>query len=316
MMYEYYQQQLQQRQGAPLHNNNNKNAASLSDDESVSDYSPEPMCTEAYHAAAAEFYQQQMMASYQNGSPTAALYATPSGTYGIYQQMPTAASPKEPIPCKRGKRPDLHSPSKSDPGKDILKRTIQRKLRLKMLRKGQLPPNPTVEELQLCGIQAIPITPYSMQMPCYYVQSPYDGSPQAVPYLPSYGLYPQMADSPSGKPLVTSTQSKPRSVAEPEQQNGASQTADHDSATSSQMSMSPIAVQLPSPHHHQHHLAQAYYDYKYAGLYQDDDGLQRTESLSTGSESMEPFLLPERNEAASQPNFDSFFILQQHQESS
>lgn len=90
----------------------------------------------------------------------------------------------------------IRGTSSSDPVKDTLKKNIQKKLRMKMIKKGQLPPNPTVEELQMCGIQPVPVhypVPYYYGPPsCYDVSG---GNPIYMPPSSPYHQQPSFSYS-------------------------------------------------------------------------------------------------------------------------
>lgn len=121
--------------------------------------------------------------------------------------------------------------------KENIKKTIQRKLRLKMIRKGNLPPNPTAEEYHASGVQPTPNSPTGITpqmtieqqhaLPYYYA---YNGSPVPVPMMTissPYGYYSTTAMPPQS-PMSTmypmspassiySYMNCPRSVATPTQ---------------------------------------------------------------------------------------------------
>lgn len=180
-----------------------------------------------------------------------------------------------------------------DSVKDTIRRNLQKRIRLKMIRKGQIPPNPTVDELQMCGLQPIPV-PYSM--PCYY--NPYDGqspgapSPylHAPPHMPQQYLPAYMLNRPQPR----------RPAAPPARQLSPTVIIEFDSATSSQLTMSPHShMGAPQP------LFDFRLDDEVSGLFAT--ALVQEASHLASTMGMEPFLLPDMEHQTSGSAFDNFF---------
>lgn len=91
----------------------------------------------------------------------------------------------------------LSTKPNSDPDRESVRKNIQQRIRMRMIRKGHIPPNPTLEELQMCGLQPIS-TPYDYQQPSYFQQPNIMSQPsfpsyqknqqQSILPQPSYGL--------------------------------------------------------------------------------------------------------------------------------
>ncbi len=195
------------------------------------------------------------------------------------------------------------SPSRTDPAKDAVRRNIQRKLRLKMIRKGTMPPNPTFEELQLSGVQ--PITPVAYPMPYYYMPptpAAFDHNGQPI-FMQPFPPYPMQ------RPYYTAPQYanfQPRPVAmhpmSPQSVPRASATAnyrpiDNDqlSGASSMMTMSPQSPISNQP-------IENVFDFKMENIFTEDI----IHDVNKNShQAPEPFLLPDRE--VQSPNYESFF---------
>jgi hypothetical protein len=88
----------------------------------------------------------------------------------------------------------------ADPEKESVRKNIQQRIRMRMIRKGHIPPNPTLEELQMCGLQPIsmPFDYQQQQQTQAYFQQPimlaqpafssYQQSQQTILPQPGYGL--------------------------------------------------------------------------------------------------------------------------------
>ena len=87
------------------------------------------------------------------------------------QQQPVLLAAKSPVPQMafvKSSHPSSPSLARSpnSNSSDYVKMRLQQKIRSRMVSKGQIPPNPTEEELRMCGIQ-VPLSPLSLRQQCH-----------------------------------------------------------------------------------------------------------------------------------------------------
>ena len=138
--------------------------------------------------------QQQQQAIQQMQMQTQIPYYQAAAQISSYQsQHPVQLAAKSPAPQMTFMR-SSHPPSPSSArspnnnSSDYVKMRLQQKIRSRMVSKGQIPPNPTEEELRMCGVQ-VPLSPLS------HHNQPYHNKPQpqmvTVSQLPTPKQSPQ-----------------------------------------------------------------------------------------------------------------------------
>jgi hypothetical protein len=218
--------------------------------------------------------------------------------------MPSSPVEDGPIQFQRiCMAPSSPSPLRKDSAREETRKTIQKRLRMKMIRKGQLPPNPTVEELQLCGvtpIQTVQMAP--VQVPVYYYQNPYES---AYPFMqqPHYGMYPPSPSSYGMSPMTYAAYNKPRSVSAQEQHDyNAIQQQQHQFQQALQQAYDDSCPPA-SPIFQAGHDQSVFGDFQIDGLF-TNEMMQQAEQLAT---TLEPFMLPDRTEQNNDSQFEQYF---------
>lgn len=299
-----YQQQPQQQQQANYYGEMNEGCSTP---------------TQQQHAMAyQQFSSPRLMPAYGQAYPHSVPMSPmpmPGSPFGYANVVPSGMSPIAPMPSSPAEEghiqfqricmaPASPSPLRKDSVKEETRKTIQKRLRLKMIRKGQLPPNPTVEELQLCGVNPMPavqMTP--LQMPMYYYQNPFD---PAYSYMQQahYGMYPT---SPSGfgmSPMAYAAYNKPRSMS-------AQEHYDFQSIQQQQYQLQQALQQAyddscPPSANQGFHAGQEqamFGNFGVDGMF-TEEMMQQAQQLATN---LEPFMLPDRNEQNSDAQFDQYF---------
>lgn len=236
------------------------------------------------------------------GSPFCYPNVVHSGMPSPIAPMPSSPAEDGPIHFQRiCMAPPTPSPLRKDSAKEETRKTIQKRLRMKMIRKGQLPPNPTMEELHLCGVnpmQAIPI-----QMPVYYFQNPYEA---AYPYMQQaqYGMYPPSPAAYGMSPMAYAAYNKPRSVSAQEQFDYQAiqrqQEYNYHQAVKQSYEDSCASAKIASKSTPEQNV---YGNYGIDGLF-TEEMMQQAQQLATN---LEPFMLPERTEQHNDSQFEQYF---------
>jgi len=276
-----------------------------------------------------------------SGSPSAAFQAiaptppatpikqTVSSNPSRRSSSSSAATPNTPRTHTRHHYQDIASPLRSDPAREYMRRTIQRKLRLRMLRKGQLPPNPTMEELQLAGLQptsSMGMSPSGPGISYCYVQNPYDGSVQAVPYMTAataaqFGIFASPPSPPTTVPVssmrnhhqsyLATDMDQPRALTFAQHQQPDMQVAPYMQDFLAQCEAASIAEQqhqqqLQYQQQRQHESRRSSEQSTTSTLHYDSVyAQQQPEHPCAGLP--EPFMLPEATQESQSAHFDSYF---------